>query len=50
MRRSSSLSARQTLFIDASTTNIAIARAIPRDIELTVATNAIGVATAAGWP
>lgn len=38
------LSPRQTLFIDASTTNIAIARAIPRDIELTVATNAIGVA------
>ena len=42
------LSPRQTLFIDASTTNIAIARAIPRDIELTVATNAIGVA-AARW-
>jgi DeoR/GlpR family transcriptional regulator of sugar metabolism len=40
------LAPRQTLFIDASTTNIAIARAIPRDIELTVATNAIGVAAA----
>ena len=38
------LSPRQTLFIDASTTNIAIATAIPRDIELTVATNSIGVA------
>ena len=40
------MSARQTLFIDASTTNIAIAKAIPADIELTVATNSIGVAAA----
>ena len=40
------LCAKQTLFIDASTTNIAIAKAIPADIELTVATNSIGVATA----
>ena len=40
------LAPRQTLFIDASTTNIAIARAIPAEIELTVATNAIGVAAA----
>jgi DeoR/GlpR family transcriptional regulator of sugar metabolism len=40
------LSAGQTLFIDASTTNIAVAKAIPSNIELTVATNSIGVATA----
>lgn len=36
----------QTLFLDASTTNIAIAGALPPDIRLTVATNAISVATA----
>jgi DeoR/GlpR family transcriptional regulator of sugar metabolism len=40
------VSANQTLFIDAGTTNIAIARALPRDIELTVATNAPSVAEA----
>ena len=40
------LSPRQTLFIDGGTTNIAIARAIPQDLELTVATNAVGVASA----
>ena len=50
MRPSSSLSARQTLFIDASTTNIAIAKAIPADFELTVATNSIGVAACFGRP
>lgn len=38
------LSPRQTVFIDAGTTNIAIARAIAQDMELTVATNAPGVA------
>ncbi|MEZ2333873.1 DeoR/GlpR family DNA-binding transcription regulator [Mesorhizobium sp. RCC_202] len=41
----------QSLFIDGGTTNEAIARAIPRDIELTVATNSLGVASAlAGLP
>jgi DeoR/GlpR family transcriptional regulator of sugar metabolism len=40
------VSARQTLFIDASTTNIAIAKALPGNFELTVATNSIGVASA----
>ncbi|RRH89462.1 DeoR/GlpR transcriptional regulator [Mesorhizobium tamadayense] len=40
------LAAGQTLFIDGGTTNEAIARAIPRDIELTVATNSLGVASA----
>ncbi|UCI06001.1 DeoR/GlpR family DNA-binding transcription regulator [Mesorhizobium sp. B1-1-8] len=40
------LAAKQTLFIDGGTTNEAIARAIPRDIELTVATNSLGVAQA----
>ena len=40
------LSPRQTLFIDGGTTNIAIARAIPQDLELTVATNSVGVASA----
>jgi DeoR/GlpR family transcriptional regulator of sugar metabolism len=40
------VSARQTLFIDASTTNIAIAKALPGNFELTVATNSIGVAAA----
>ncbi|TIT48078.1 MAG: DeoR/GlpR transcriptional regulator, partial [Mesorhizobium sp.] len=39
------LSAGQSLFIDGGTTNEAIARAIPRDIELTVATNSLGVAS-----
>jgi DeoR/GlpR family transcriptional regulator of sugar metabolism len=37
---------RQTIIIDAGTTNTAIARAIPRDIALTVATNSIAVASA----
>ena len=40
------LAAGQTLFIDGGTTNEAIARAIPRDIALTVATNSLGVASA----
>ncbi|MDX8469113.1 DeoR/GlpR family DNA-binding transcription regulator [Mesorhizobium sp. VK23B] len=40
------LTSGQTLFIDGGTTNEAIARAIPRDIELTVATNSIAVASA----
>jgi len=40
------LTAGQTLFIDGGTTNEAIARTIPRDIELTVATNSLGVASA----
>ncbi|MGX8007912.1 DeoR/GlpR family DNA-binding transcription regulator [Mesorhizobium sp. ORM8.1] len=45
------LKAGQSLFIDGGTTNEAIARAIPRDIELTVATNSLGVASAvAGLP
>ncbi|TGQ95503.1 DeoR/GlpR transcriptional regulator [Mesorhizobium sp. M8A.F.Ca.ET.208.01.1.1] len=39
------LSAGQSLFMDGGTTNEAIARAIPRDIELTVATNSLGVAS-----
>lgn len=37
---------RQTLFLDGGSTNIAIARAIAPDRELTVATNALGVASA----
>jgi DeoR/GlpR family transcriptional regulator of sugar metabolism len=37
------LSSGQTLFIDGGTTNQAIARAVPRDIALTVATNSLGV-------
>ncbi len=37
---------RQTVFIDSGSTNIAIARAIPPDAELTVATNAVDVAAA----
>ncbi|TPI45904.1 DeoR/GlpR transcriptional regulator [Mesorhizobium sp. B2-9-1] len=40
------LGAGQSLFIDGGTTNEAIARAIPRDMELTVATNSLGVASA----
>lgn len=36
----------QTLFIDASSTNVAIAEALPRDLDLTVATNAPSVAIA----
>ena len=40
------LSSGQTLFIDGGTTNQAIARAVPRDIALTVATNSLGVASA----
>lgn len=40
------VSAHQTLFIDAGTTNIAIARALPENIELTVVTNAPSVAEA----
>ncbi|MEW6633988.1 MAG: DeoR/GlpR family DNA-binding transcription regulator [Pseudomonadota bacterium] len=40
------LAAGQSLFIDGGTTNEAVARAIPRDIELTVATNSLGVASA----
>lgn len=40
------VSVNQTLFIDAGTTNIAIARALPRDMELTVATNAPSIAEA----
>jgi len=40
------LAAGRSLFIDSGTTNEAIARAIPRDIELTVATNSLGVASA----
>ena len=40
------LDAGQSLFIDGGTTNEAIARAIPRDMELTVATNSLGVAAA----
>ncbi len=36
----------QSLFIDSGSTNIAIAKAIPSHIELTVATNSLGVATA----
>jgi DeoR/GlpR family transcriptional regulator of sugar metabolism len=37
---------RHTIFIDAGTTNTAIARAIPRGAELTVATNSVAVAAA----
>lgn len=37
------LTPKQTVFIDAGTTNIAIARAIPHDMELTVVTNAPSV-------
>jgi DeoR/GlpR family transcriptional regulator of sugar metabolism len=40
------LSGRQTVFIDGGSTNVAIAKAIPRDLELTVATNSLGVASA----
>ena len=40
------LSRGQTLFIDGGTTNAAIARAIPRDLELTIATNSLEVASA----
>ncbi|WP_246693716.1 twin-arginine translocation signal domain-containing protein, partial [Mesorhizobium sp. M2E.F.Ca.ET.166.01.1.1] len=40
------LVAGQSLFIDGGTTNEALARAIPRDIQLTVATNSLGVASA----
>ncbi|RWA70769.1 DeoR/GlpR family DNA-binding transcription regulator [Mesorhizobium sp.] len=40
------LASGQALFIDGGSTNEAIARAIPRDIELTVATNSLGVASA----
>jgi DeoR/GlpR family transcriptional regulator of sugar metabolism len=36
----------QSFFIDSGSTNIAIASAIPHDVELTVATNSLGVATA----
>ncbi len=36
----------QSLFIDSGSTNIAISRAIPHDITLTVATNSLGVAMA----
>ncbi|TIX45082.1 MAG: DeoR/GlpR transcriptional regulator, partial [Mesorhizobium sp.] len=35
------LSAGQSLFIDGGTTNAAIARAIPRELELTIATNSL---------
>ncbi|TGT11998.1 DeoR/GlpR transcriptional regulator, partial [Mesorhizobium sp. M8A.F.Ca.ET.213.01.1.1] len=40
------LTSGQALFIDGGSTSEAIARAIPRDIELTVATNSLGVASA----
>lgn len=36
----------QTIFIDAGSTNLATARALPRDVHLTVITNAPGVAVA----
>lgn len=36
----------QSLFIDSGSTNIAIAKAIPNSVELTVATNSLGVAAA----
>ena len=36
----------QSLFIDSGSTNIAIANAIPHSMELTVATNSLGVAVA----
>src|SRR4029079_18570404 len=37
------LSSGQSLFIDGGTTNAAIASAIPRDLELTIATNSLSV-------
>jgi len=40
------LSSGQTLFIDGGSTNTAIAKAIPCDLELTIATNSLGVASA----
>jgi DeoR/GlpR family transcriptional regulator of sugar metabolism len=40
------LSAGQTIFIDAGSTNIAIANAVPQDVALTIATNSIAVANA----
>ncbi|AZO42805.1 DeoR/GlpR transcriptional regulator [Mesorhizobium sp. M7D.F.Ca.US.005.01.1.1] len=40
------LSPGQSLFIDGGSTNTALARAIPRDLELTIATNSLGVASA----
>lgn len=40
------LSSKQTLFIDGGSTNAAIAKAIPHDLELTIATNSLGVASA----
>ena len=40
------LKAGQTLFVDSGTTNVAIARAIPHTLALTVATNSLGVVTA----
>lgn len=40
------LSPGDTLFIDAGTTNLAIASAIPRGLRLTVATNSIAIAAA----
>ena len=40
------ISAGQSLFIDGGTTNAAIARAIPRDLELTIATNSLEIASA----
>ncbi|GLQ82902.1 DeoR family transcriptional regulator [Mesorhizobium huakuii] len=40
------LASGQTLFIDGGSTNTAIAKAIPRDLELTIATNSLGVASA----
>jgi len=36
----------QTLFIDASSTNLAIAKALPKELRLTVVTNAPDIATA----
>ncbi|MDC9822920.1 DeoR/GlpR family DNA-binding transcription regulator [Devosia sp. ZB163] len=36
----------QTLFVDAGSTNLAIAQALPRDLAITVVTNAPAVATA----
>lgn len=40
------LQPRQTVFIDAGSTNLAITRAIPPDLPLTIATNALAIATA----
>lgn len=40
------LQPRQTVFIDAGSTNYAIARAIPRNMELTIVTNAPAIAAA----